>query len=92
MSFYTTDLVGRRPLLLGAIVVVVICLLGVGIAGSVPETPSSKNALIALACIWVVAYASGIAPCGSIYQGEASAPRLRAKTNSLSQALGQSFG
>ncbi|GFZ51067.1 hypothetical protein JCM24511_08825 [Saitozyma sp. JCM 24511] len=92
VSFYTTDLVGRRPLLLGAIVVVVICLLGVGIAGSVPETPSSKNALIALACIWVVAYASGIAPCGSIYQGEASAPRLRAKTNSLSQALGQSFG
>jgi SP family general alpha glucoside:H+ symporter-like MFS transporter len=92
VSFFTTDLVGRRPLLLGAIVVIVISLLSIGIAGTVTQNGASENALIALACIWVVAYASGIAPIGSIYQGESSTPRLRAKTNSVSQAMGQTFG
>lgn len=92
VSFYTTDKVGRRPLLLGAIGVIIAALLAIGILGSVPLSGSSENALIALACIWVTAYASGIAPIGSIYQGESSTPRLRAKSNSLSQACGQLFG
>jgi SP family general alpha glucoside:H+ symporter-like MFS transporter len=67
-------------------------LLGIGIAGTVEQNKTTENALIALSCIWVAAYASGIAPCGAIYQGETAAPRLRAKTNSFSQAVGQCFG
>lgn len=92
VSFYTTDLVGRRPLLLGACITIVLSLLGIGIAGSVKQTKSTSNALIVLACIWVVAYASGIAPSGATYQGETATPRLRAKTNSFAQAIGGMFG
>jgi SP family general alpha glucoside:H+ symporter-like MFS transporter len=92
VSFFTTDLIGRRPLLLGACVTIVLSLLGVGIAGTVRQTKSTSNALIVLSCIWVVAYASGIAPSGATYQGETATPRLRAKTNSFAQAIGGMFG
>ena len=67
------------------------CLLGVGIAGSVEQSKATQNALLACACIWVAGYASGIAPVASAYQGESSTPRLRAKTNSFSQAFAALF-
>lgn len=91
VSWFTTDLIGRRPLLLGACLTCTLSLIAVGIAGTVPSTTASKNSLIVFACIWVVSYASGIAPVGSIYQGETATPRLRAKTNFLSAAFGGMF-
>ena len=87
VSWFTTDYFGRRPLLIGAIIIAVISLLGIGVAGTVNVgSKANSNALIALACIWVVAYASGVAPIAAIYQGETPTPRLRAKTNFISQA------
>ncbi len=105
ISFFTTDRVGRRPLLLGAVLVMCLSLLGVGVGGSITrQTTATHNSLLALSCIWMAAYSSGLAPVGelteavhvnyllandtvfkgSIYQGEASTARLRAKTNSIS--------
>lgn len=66
ISFFTTDRVGRRPLLLGAVVVMCVCLLGIGISGSVIPTKATHNALLALSCIWMAAYSSGIAPVGEL--------------------------
>lgn len=92
VSFYTLDKIGRRPLLLGAMVVISIANFAVGICGFYLDSQATKNGVIVLACIWITAYASGLAPVGPSYQGESSTLRLRAKTNSMSQAGGQMFG
>ena len=83
---------GRRTLLLGASATISMTMLGIGISGFSIQTEASKNAVVALTCIFFAAYATGIAPVGPSYQGETATPRLRAKTNSISQALGQSWG
>ena len=48
--------------MIGGCSVLVICLLGVGVSGTVKRTTGTSNALIGLACIWVVAYASFVSP------------------------------
>jgi hypothetical protein len=54
--------------MIGGCGVLVICLLGVGISGTVERTRTTSNALIALACIWVVAYASFVSPLGEFVE------------------------
>ena len=83
---------GRRSLILSASAIISMTMLGIGICGFSIENEASKNAVVALTCIFFAAYATGVAPVGPSYQGETATPRLRAKTNSTSQALGQSWG
>ena len=83
---------GRRTLLLGAMITISFSMLSIGVCGFSIEKPATQHALVAFTCIFFAAYATGIAPVGPSYQGETATPRLRAKTNSISQACGQSWG
>ena len=49
---YGIDKVGRRPLVLGCYMVCWVCLILIGAVNEVTPTASSKNSLVAFACIW----------------------------------------
>lgn len=63
-SFYLVDKVGRRPLLLGGVATMTVCVVAVGGIGFGTITNTAGNAMIALMAIWAAAYAVSIAPIG----------------------------
>jgi MFS family permease len=64
VSFYLVDKVGRRPLLLGGGVIMSICVLIVGIIGTQEIKGALPNVMVAVVCIWVIAYSLSCAPIG----------------------------
>lgn len=89
LAFYTTDLVGRRPLLLGALVVVSIVNLSIGICGLYLDRSATQNGVIVLACIWITAYASGIAPIGMSPSEATTDPKARPTRARLRQSFSE---
>ncbi|KAL1852832.1 hypothetical protein VTK73DRAFT_9124 [Phialemonium thermophilum] len=83
ISFYTTDKIGRRPLLvyLGAFMVPLLFIIG-GIL-RLPKSSATGSALIAMACIWVAAYSSSAGPLGFTFLADCSTAVLRAKTANI---------
>jgi MFS family permease len=63
-SFYLVDKAGRRPLLLGGGVIMSICVLIVGVIGTLEIKGALPNVMVAVVCIWVIAYALSCAPIG----------------------------
>lgn len=63
-SFYLVDKVGRRPLLLGGVSVMTLCVCAVGGIGFGTINSTAGSAMIALMAIWAAAYAVSIAPIG----------------------------
>lgn len=53
ISFWTTELVGRRPVLLWGCVLMVLANIGLGITGSVKTTDGALRGSLAMSCIWV---------------------------------------
>jgi len=90
-AFYTSDQFGRRPIALAAACTLSLSLLAIGIMSQLPSTTARSTALISFMCLWAFGFNSGVSPVGPAYQGETATPRLRAKTNSLSQATAQSL-
>lgn len=64
LSFYFVDKVGRRPLLLGGAGVMSVCVFIVGGIGFMTLTDAAGNALVAIVCVWVLAYSLSVAPIG----------------------------
>lgn len=83
ISFYTTERVGRRPLLVycGAFMVPLLFIIG-GIL-KLPRTTSNGSAMIAVSCIWVAAYSSSAGPLGFTFLADCSTAVLRAKTANM---------
>ncbi|CAG9984749.1 unnamed protein product [Clonostachys byssicola] len=83
ISFYTTDRVGRRPLLVyvGAFMVPLLFIIG-GIL-KMPLTTANSTAMIAVSCIWVAAYSSSAGPLGFTFLADCSTSVLRAKTANM---------
>ena len=80
VSFYTTEKVGRRPLMLygcGTMAVLNVCL---GITGSVGASSAAQKAALAMTCLWVITYALTAAPVGFVIAAEVGSARLRAQT------------
>ncbi|KAH8898754.1 general substrate transporter [Thozetella sp. PMI_491] len=83
ISFYTTDKVGRRPLLVycGAFMVPLLFIIG-GIM-KLPQSTTNGSAMIAVSCIWVAAYSSSAGPLGFTFLADCSTAILRAKTANM---------
>ncbi|GFZ43381.1 hypothetical protein JCM24511_01101 [Saitozyma sp. JCM 24511] len=80
ISFWTTERVGRRPLLLYGCVIMFIANIGLGLSGSFTITSSALNASLAMSCIWVFTYAMSAAPIGFVVAAETATPRLKSLT------------
>lgn len=107
LSFYFVDKVGRRPLLLIGATVMSITVFIVGAIGFITLTDAAGNALVAVVCIWVLAYALSVAPIGECcllhlqsqslrYLGwvslvELSTPALRTQTAGLAAVIQSCF-
>ncbi|CAK7234725.1 hypothetical protein SBRCBS47491_009046 [Sporothrix bragantina] len=83
ISFYTTDKVGRRPLLVycGAFMVPLLFIIGAIL--KLPKTTAHGSAMIAVSCIWVAAYSSSAGPLGFTFLADCSTAVLRAKTANM---------
>ncbi|OAA66499.1 Sugar/inositol transporter [Niveomyces insectorum RCEF 264] len=83
ISFYTTDRIGRRPLLVycGAFMVPLLFIIGAILKQ--PQTTANGSAMIAMACIWVAAYSSSAGPLGFTFLADCSTAVLRAKTANM---------
>lgn len=79
---------GRRPLLLYGAIVMCICEYLVAIIGVTVSTgnKSGQQALIALVCIYIAAFASTWGPIAWVITGEIFPLNVRAKAMSLSVA------
>lgn len=64
VSFYLVDKVGRRPLLLGGISVMAVCVTIFGGLGFITVSPTIGNVMIVLMALWALSYAISIAPIG----------------------------
>lgn len=72
-----------------------VCNLVMGIIGSLSPAngpPKSTETLIAMSCIWVVAYAMSAGPLGWAYVADTATPIYRAKTASFAAAGTCLFG
>ena len=98
ISFFTTEKVGRRPLLVWGGCVMVPLLFVVGGILKLPRTTAAGTGMITVAyapsvrvtrswlmvsCIWVAAYASSAGPLGFVFLAECSTVLLRAKTANM---------
>ena len=83
-----TEKFGRRPLLLYGAVVMCICEYLVAIVGVTisVNNKSGQQALIALVCIYIAAFASTWGPIAWVITGEIFPLNVRAKAMSLSVA------
>ncbi|CAK7243333.1 MAG: hypothetical protein STHCBS139747_004851 [Sporothrix thermara] len=83
ISFYTTDKVGRRPLLVycGAFMVPLLFIIGAIL--KLPKSTVHGSAMIAVSCIWVAAYSSSAGPLGFTFLADCSTAILRAKTANM---------
>ncbi|KXJ89300.1 general substrate transporter [Microdochium bolleyi] len=87
VSFYTVDVVGRRPLVLyGGIAMAVLTFL-IGCLGFVTMNAAAGSALVALCCLWAFVYANTLAPIGWLSLVEISSPSVRAKTTSIAVTI-----
>ncbi|RSH81844.1 uncharacterized protein EHS24_008039 [Apiotrichum porosum] len=80
ISFWTTELVGRRPVLLWGCVLMVLANIGLGITGSVKTTDGALRGSLAMSCIWVFVYSMSAAPLGWISAAETATPYLKSLT------------
>ncbi|KAH7039567.1 general substrate transporter [Microdochium trichocladiopsis] len=83
VSFYTVDIVGRRPLVLYGTLAMAVLTFLVGCLSFVTMTAASGAALVALCCLWAFVYANTLAPIGWLSLVEISSPSVRAKTTSI---------
>ncbi|KAL1907773.1 hypothetical protein Sste5344_006400 [Sporothrix stenoceras] len=83
ISFYTTDRVGRRPLLVYGGAFMVPLLFIVGAILKLPKSTAHGSAMIAVSCIWVAAYSSSAGPLGFTFLADCSTAILRAKTANM---------
>lgn len=74
-SFYLVDKVGRRPLLLGGIAFMAVCVFIVGGIGFMTLTDAAGNALVAICSLWVAAYSISVAPIGNDFIPSSTAMR-----------------
>jgi len=87
LSFYTVDVIGRRPLVLyGGVAMGVLTFL-VGCLSFVQMNAASGSALVALCCLWAFVYANSMAPIGWLSLVEISSPSIRAKTTSIAVTI-----
>ncbi|GFZ52068.1 hypothetical protein JCM24511_09840 [Saitozyma sp. JCM 24511] len=98
VAAFTVDKFGRRFLLLTGESINLICVLFMGVIGTLARqnggelSSTSSNAIVALACIWVAAYSMSAGPLGWAYVADTATPVLRAKTTSFAAALTCCFG
>lgn len=87
VSFWSVDVVGRRPLVLyGGAAMGVLTFL-VGCLSFVTMNAASGAALVALCCLWAFVYANTLAPIGWLSLVEISSPSVRAKTTSIAVTI-----
>jgi hypothetical protein len=67
-AFFTSDLFGRRPLALGAGVILSSSLFIIAIMSVIPDTTARSTVLSSFMCLWSFGYNSGIAPIGESYR------------------------
>lgn len=87
LSFYTVDIIGRRPLVMyGGVAMGVLSFL-VGCLSFVKMDAASGSALVAICCLWAFVYANSLAPIGWLSLVEISSPSVRAKTTSIAVTI-----
>ncbi len=87
ISFYTTDRVGRRPLLVYGGMLMVPLLFIIGAILKLPKTTAHGSAMIAMSCLWVAVYSSSAGPLGFTFLADCSTAILRAKTANMSALI-----
>ncbi|RSH93597.1 hypothetical protein EHS25_006242 [Saitozyma podzolica] len=87
LSFWATEKVGRRPLLVWCGAAMVPCLFVVGGILKLPSSNATGGAMIAVSCLWVALYSCSAGPLGFAFLAECSTAILRAKTANMG-ALG----
>lgn len=65
LSFVVVDKVGRRPLLLGGIAVIIACNFAMGGMGFMEK--SNGPAMIFVSCVWAAAYSLSLGPLGKLF-------------------------
>ncbi|WVW83142.1 hypothetical protein I302_105160 [Kwoniella bestiolae CBS 10118] len=92
-SFFLVERLGRRPLVLAGLSVLVIVNTLIGALGFISSTSSSKGAaLTALCSIWMFSYSISLAPIGWLGIVEVSSAKLRAKTASFGVLVNSLIG
>ncbi|CAK7221098.1 hypothetical protein SBRCBS47491_004412 [Sporothrix bragantina] len=93
------DRIGRRRLLLVSESVCFVTLIFMGMIGTLAYrnnnnvlTPRMADAITALACIWVAAYALGPAALGYVMVADTATAVLRQKTTGIASAVNSAFG
>lgn len=76
------EYIGRRPLLVGGCLAMLLFNVGLGVTGFF-SSASSERAALAFLLLWVIAYGCSAGPIGYVAAGETSTPRLRAQTTSF---------
>lgn len=86
LSWILTAYVGRRKIYVWGTAINTAVLVAIGIAGSVHETNTSKQAVASLGLIVSVLFCLGPAPASWVIIGETSALRLRPLTTGIGRA------
>ena len=82
VAMVLNETIGRRTLMLGGGVAMLIFNIALAATGSF-STTAANHAALAFLLLWVVAYALSAGPIGFVAAGETATPRLRGKTTSF---------
>lgn len=91
VSFFATDRLGRRTLILTGGTGCFICNVILGTLGVVKRTDKVLNATLAVICVWVVIYALCLGGVSWGLTSEIANPRLRARTTAVVTTMSTLF-